>query len=76
MMPLCEGVKGGRSMERIAAAIHRAVLAGELGRHIEQDCLISDLARLDGSSLFTVQVGGATFAVTIAPVGDGRSALH
>ena len=63
-------------MERIAAAIHRAVLAGELGRRLEQDCLISDLANLDGSSLFTVQVGGAIFAVTVAPVGDTQAALH
>ena len=63
-------------MERIVQAIHRAVLAGELGRRLEQDCLISDLANLDGSSLFTVQVGGATFAVTIGPVGDAHAALH
>jgi hypothetical protein len=63
-------------MERIAAAIHRAVLAGELGRRLEQDCMISDLVRHEGSTLFTVQVGGATFAVTIATVGDNRAALH
>jgi len=63
-------------MERIAAAIHRAVLAGELGRRLEQDCTISELARHEGSTLFTVQVGGATFAVTIAPVGDDRAALQ
>ena len=63
-------------MERIVQAIHRAVLAGELGRRLEQDCLISDLAHSDGASLFTVQVGGATFAVTVAPVGDPHAALH
>ena len=36
-------------MERIAAAIHRAVLAGELGRRLEQDCMISELAHHEGS---------------------------
>ena len=64
-------------MRDVAQAIHRAVLAGELGRRLEQDCEISDVAgNGGGGGGFTVRVGGETYTVTVAPLGDGRSTLH
>ena len=63
-------------MRSVARAIHRAVLAGELGRRLEQDCEISELAGREGGGVFSVRVGGETYAVKVEPLGDGRGALH
>ena len=45
-------------MRDVARAIHGAVLAGELGRRLEQDCEISELASGGGGGVFSVRVGG------------------
>ena len=69
--------EGGRWwMRDVARAIHGAVLAGELGRRLEQDCEISDLASGDDGGVFSVRVGGEIYAVKVEPLGDGRGALH
>ena len=61
-------------MRDVAQAIHGAVLAGELGRRLEQDCEISDVTGNGGGGggTFTVRVGGETYAVTIALRGRAR----
>ena len=63
-------------MRDVARAIHGAVLAGELGRRLEQDCEISELASGDGGGVFSVRVGGEIYAVKVEPLWDGRGALH
>src|SRR5437016_10509903 len=76
-VPVCATfVRGRWWMRDVARAIHKAVLAGELGRRLEQDCEISDLASGDDGGVFSVRVGGEIYAVKVEPLGDGRGALH